>query len=258
MFDESVRETARRQARANGNWIESIIQRCYEAMSEAAPKAMMIDGGAHLGRHTLPMAALPNVAKVVAVEGNDETFAALLRRVKDAPFAAKIAPVHAALQDDPSRAEVMFVKSPSHPGRSGINPVLRDNPRTSFVDPVVAPATTIDQIVSRHSETCRFIKLDLEGGEFAALKGGTNCLRTCRPIVFFENGRNAPDQNGYTIEDFIDHFEALDYRVHTIFGDPLTPMTAGDFWYAWMAPTEESARAAELMRSLVQAALATS
>lgn len=253
VFDEATKESFRKRARADGNTIEAVIQRTYTRLSEGWAGALVIDGGAHAGRHTFPMAALPNVARVIAVEANDTTFARLDSSVAANPSGAKVSLVFAALQDDPDRREIDFVKSSTHSGRSGINPVLRNALKTEFDAPAPVPATTIDKLAATSPARCAFIKLDLEGGEYFALRGGARCLGEHRPVVFFENGKDAPRQNGYTVQDFAAYFDSLGYDFLTVFCEPMTPAAAADFWYAWATPKETRETNVALMQALVAA-----
>lgn len=253
MFDESFKAGFRTRGGADGDTIERVIEALYTRLSEAWSGAILVDGGAHVGRHTFPMAGLPNVAQVIAVEANDATFGRLARKIKDSPSAGKIRAVHAALQNDPDRREVTFVKSPTHPGRSGINPILQHNRKTTFDPPMPVPATTIDRIMAQAPGSCPFIKLDLEGGEYFALRGASNTLRDHRPVLFFENGKDAPVQNDYTLEDFSAYLGSVGYDFLTIFCEPMTQGVVADYWYAWATPKETRGANVSRVQSLIAA-----
>ncbi len=252
MFDTQNKAAFRQRGGQSGDWIEVIICDLYTRLSAQWIDAVVVDGGAHVGRHTFPMAALPNIRQVVAVEANAKTIGRLRKRIDQSPDASKIRTVLGALQDDPARSEVNFIHSSSHPGRSGINPVLLKNPNTMFEVPIGVPATTIDLLMRDVPEGCRFIKLDLEGGEFGALKGAAASLKKHRPVLFFENGQYAPEQNGYTVDEFVGYMQSVGYDARTVFCDPLTPANAADFWYAWASPVEMRDTLVALVASLVE------
>jgi FkbM family methyltransferase len=256
LFDTQTKAAFRQRGSQSGDWIEVIICDLYTHLSAQWTNAVVVDGGAHVGRHTFPMAALANVRRVIAVEANAKTLGRLRKRVDESPDASKIVTVLGALQGDPEKTEVHFIHSSSHPGRSGINPVLLKNPNTVFETPVGVPATTIDLLLRDASETCSFIKLDLEGGEFGALKGAAASLEKHRPVLFFENGQHAPEQNGYTVDEFVGYMQSRGYDARTVFCEPLTPANAADFWYAWATPIEMRDTLVPLVGSLVQKRLA--
>jgi FkbM family methyltransferase len=256
MFDQAAKRKLRVMGQASGLAIEDVLTQLYSSLSRSWNAGVIVDGGAHVGHHTFQMAALPNVARVIAVEANDETLAKLVNRVSNSPSAAKIEAIFGALQDDPHKANVFFSKSQTHPGRSGINPILQANKDTLFLEPLAVPATTIDKLVGEQTGRCDFIKLDLEGGEYFALRGAANCLRRERPVVFFENGSEAPQMNGYRLADFSGFLDGLGYSWFTVFGEGMSEATLKDYWYAWATPKESQSENLAIMSQLVAAALA--
>jgi hypothetical protein len=60
--------------------------------------------------------------------------------------------------------------------------------------------------------------MDLEGGEFHALRGATSILRDC-PLVILENGReSSANLYGYTSEDWFGLFDTANFAVFDLFG----------------------------------------
>ncbi len=51
------------------------------------------------------------------------------------------------------------------------------------------------------SQKIDFIKIDVEGGEFAVLKGAKRIIKKDKPIIVFECGKGASDYYGTTAED---------------------------------------------------------
>jgi len=67
------------------------------------------------------------------------------------------------------------------------------------------------------------IKLDVEGGELAALQGAMRVLTEHRPMIFSEMLRRHARAFGYHPNDIIALMTSLDYICFRIAGDRLTP-----------------------------------
>lgn len=228
------------RVQANGELIERIISEVYRTLANTWTGESLIDGGAHLGYHAFKMAALPTVGAVFAVEANPRTFQELSQKAALQQDSTKLRLIEAALQADPAATTISFTASPTHPGRSGINPVLINATGTSFDDAKPVAATTIDKVAATAPSRIGFIKLDLEGGEYGALRGGLGVLQRSRPVVVFENGADAPAMNGYSVADFLEMWADLRYQPYTVFGEPMTADNIRDFWYGWAYPAEDS------------------
>jgi hypothetical protein len=127
--------------------------------------------------------------------------------------------------------------SDSHPGRSGISSIFQFDEAVSFRT-VTVPATTIDAFTKERPYPVRFIKLDLEGGEFNAIRGGLTLLREDRPVIAMENSVYAPQLGRFTVQEYFDTFAAIDYVPITFLGERMTHENMFDMWYAWAAPAE--------------------
>jgi hypothetical protein len=91
------------------------------------------------------------------------------------------------------------------------------------IELIDAESTTIDLLSEFELAGWRFCKLDLEGGEFFALRGARKSLARYHPMIVFENGLSAPAQvYGYSKEDFFAFFEGIGYRLYDLFGRPFT------------------------------------
>lgn len=224
-------------AQTDGQLIERVITEFYTDYSETwAEPRYVVDGGAHGGYHTFRFAPLANVRKVFAFEANSDTFEILQRGWMSKEHNDKVHLTLAALQDDPRATHVEFHRSKTHPGRSGIRPVMRSYSDTPFDAPVSVQALTLDRALANARGRCGFIKLDLEGGEYCAFKGARKILKDFAPACVFENGAKSAENYGYTAREFIDMFERADMQVVTAFGDVADDQNLYDFWYAWSFP----------------------
>lgn len=73
-----------------------------------------------------------------------------------------------------------------------------------------------------------FIKIDVEGGELAVLRGAQRILRLNQPLVVFECGLGASEFYGTTADDVYQLLSTeLGYRLHTLKGFLSNPSSAG-------------------------------
>lgn len=59
-----------------------------------------------------------------------------------------------------------------------------------------------------------FVKLDVEGGELAVLRGGADTIARDRPTILLELEERHTCRYGYTPEDVVDWLTARGYRMH--------------------------------------------
>ena len=255
MFDDSFKAAFRAAGKLNGKLYEETITAFYTDLAESWPEgSVVIDCGAHHGLHSRPMSTLRTVGRVIAVEASPSTHASFAGKIQKTPALAKIDLRHAAVQADPTATSVDFYISKTHSGRSGLNPLTRGREGIEFELPVQVPASTIDKLAAGVMERVRFIKLDLEGGEFAALQGARQTLAAARPICVFENGKATPAQNGYTTAEFLAYLESFGLKVANFFGEAVTADTFSSSRYAWAFPIADFDACIERLRRLVAAA----
>jgi FkbM family methyltransferase len=158
--------------------------------------------------------------------------------------------VLAALQDDPARTEIPWLSSHSHAGRSSIEAAGGDAPSiwadhkdVQYREKTTVPATTLDRMLEGAPGALPFLKLDLEGADFLALRGASATLKERRPTVAFENAAKGPAVHGYSVEDMIGFFTAHQMIPLSYVGDPLSAAGWFDFHEAWAVPLEHYARA---------------
>lgn len=81
-----------------------------------------------------------------------------------------------------------------------------------------------------------FIKIDVEGGEFGVLRGASNLILRCKPLIMFESGTGSSEFYGTTPQDlyhFINH--ELGLKIFTLEGfvkkeNPLSAETFLDLY----------------------------
>ena len=140
-----------------------------------------VDGGAHVGTWTAAMAA--RFAEVIAFEPAADTFGCLEKNMRGlvnvelhrAALGERYC--YGALCDDPTR-----------PGNTGARFIRANGVGNVIVRP-------LDDL---GLDALDFLKLDVEGGELAALAGARDTILRCRPVIIMEvkrlgSGRPDPE-----------------------------------------------------------------
>jgi FkbM family methyltransferase len=199
---------------------EDVLTRVYLAL--VCPGDFAIDIGANVGRHTLGLSDRVHPAGcVLAFEPLPVGRAAierLYRRPEYRPLRGNVILSPLALGREPGSSE--FVFAVDVPGWSGLKERVYDGP--TRLERIPVRIETLDRLLGglRH---CRFVKIDAEGGEYDALRGGEQFLRRTRPVVAFEFGANSCTGYGVRPADMGEFLDRLGYRLLDINGRPLTP-----------------------------------
>jgi FkbM family methyltransferase len=163
-----------------GHFYVEIIEASYSELCCGGD--LVVDGGVHHGRHSLPMAkVVGRNGLILGLEANPAVANAFSLRLKEQAI-GNINVVAQALSD--RVGETSFVVVQADDGWSGIRE--RKGLTTAMRRSVVlqrVPCTTLDHCVAQlaSGRPVRFIKLDLEGGEFHALKGALWVLKRQKP-----------------------------------------------------------------------------
>jgi FkbM family methyltransferase len=160
------------------------------------PSSCCVDGGAHQGdilRHMIRLAP----------EGRHFAFEPLPHLAEDLRQRFPGVVVHECALAD-SAGDSAFQHVENDPGYSGLRRRRYDRPDRIVTEIRVATAR-LDDLLPR-DRRIDLIKLDLEGGEYHALRGGMETLKRCRPFVIFEFGIGAADYYGVTPQMMWDLF----------------------------------------------------
>lgn len=194
---------------------ERIVQDVYEAILR--PGDVAIDVGAHVGRHTLPMArCVGERGKVIAVEPIEVCRAELEQRLATEGLSSIVELAPVALSDHTGMAS--FVIAEEHLPHSGLQITPYPSPTTTST--IAVEVQTLDELC-RDLDALHYIKLDAEGAELHILQGAMRCIERFRPVVGFEFGTQTNRAFGVEPADMA-HFWALaGYRVYAITGQEL-------------------------------------
>jgi FkbM family methyltransferase len=117
-----------------------------------------------------------------------------------------------ALSDHTGQAE--FCHTIDASGYSGLH--RRHYPSENMrVETITVQVRRLDDLVDPH-EPIAFMKIDVEGAEFAVLRGARECLMRHRPVVVFEYSGEEVPEYGVVNGEFYDYLSALGMAVSTL------------------------------------------
>ncbi len=108
--------------------------------------------------------------------------------------------------------ETAFNYVVSNPSYSGIK--KRKYDRKNETDTTITVQTnTLDAVILPLNQTISFIKIDVEGGEMAVLKGAEELIKRDRPVIVFECGIGGTDMYNTTPAQLFEFFMQLGYGI---------------------------------------------
>ncbi|MFM7023119.1 MAG: FkbM family methyltransferase [Flavobacteriales bacterium] len=166
-----------------------------------------IDVGCHKGEILDSMLKLAPQGKHFAFEPISSLFSNLQSKYKEK---ATIHPY--ALSDKNGKSVFNFVKNA--PAYSGINKRKYDT-ATPDIEEIEVELKTLDELIPENIKI-DLIKIDVEGGEFAVLKGANRILHTQQPTLIFESGLGASDFYGTQPAELFAFITAARLRIYTL------------------------------------------
>jgi len=138
-------------------------QYCHPSIDFAGCK-VLFDVGAWIGDTAIKFAKLIDQnGKVVAFEPTPHSMADLCKNIHDEGLENKVIPVAAGISD---RNGYAWIQLAQHSGSNSI----------SSTDSLLVNITTIDDFCNEVKMVPNLIKMDIEGGEMAALRGAKNTI----------------------------------------------------------------------------------
>ncbi len=163
--------------------------------------AVFIDIGAHIGSVIAEVQGYDSSVKIVAVEAVPEKAADLARRFPDVE-------IHNCALGETER-EVRFFVDKKRPGYSSLAQGGRSNEE---VREISVPMRRLDDLISPSAQVDT-VKIDVEGAELAVLRGSSDLVSRCRPVILFESGPRAAQTMGFSMEELFDWFDERDYEI---------------------------------------------
>lgn len=190
-------------------WVEESGELCHDrTVRERIVKHIkhgdvVIDLGANIGDHTIAYAQAVGLSGAVyAFEPRYDAFACLMVNMSRFP---QVTCAPFAIGDD---MHLSFLNYTPNAGASHVGGGPKDG---GHYDPIVI--TSLDNL---DFPQVNFIKLDIEGSEFMALKGARSTIIRCRPIILCELNSGALNRYDADVGDIINFLEREDYRMELL------------------------------------------
>lgn len=175
------------------SWFE---WRLFEQL--VSPGQTVVEIGANIGAHTVPLARRCAPAPLYAFEPQQRVFQLLCANLALNDVRNAVA-LPEACGKQSGHVIVPAVDYASAYNFGGL-PVIAGETRVPGAKVRVAPIDDLDVA------SCRLLKIDAEGSEPDILRGGANFIGRHRPVIYVENDRQAQQQ------DIISLIHAMGYR----------------------------------------------
>jgi FkbM family methyltransferase len=202
--------------RSAGPDYEARLEHFYSRI--VGPGDVCVDVGAHIGRHTLPLARRVGPSgRVFAFEPLPGIREVLTDSLKASGLDGIVTLSEAALSDFTGRST--FVVAEDALEESGLRERTYNVPTTTKrIDVAV---TTMDLALPPEIGALRYVKIDCEGAEWSVLRGAAGTIDRLRPFISFEFGEAAYGAYGTDPAEVHRFFAARDYVVLDILGRQL-------------------------------------
>ena len=180
-------------------------------------KDVVIDVGAHSGRHSDVLASLVGLnGCVMAFEPNPTIIKLFKERSKYWIDNKVIRIKQFATSNKNTRST--FVIANERPEESGLVERIYTGPTTtSKIDVTVVKLDTLMNEVNN----LKFIKIDTEGAEYNTLLGAKEIIEKFKPVIAFEFGESSYSAYSVNPLNVYNFFENIGYKLYSINGSPL-------------------------------------
>lgn len=181
-------------------WWQIFCRNIYPVQSD---DRVIIDAGANVGAFTLYALNRSRSAKVIAIEPFPETFSRLKAAVEQSPFRDRVELVNAAVS---SHSGSVFMQS----GQIG-SQFRRVLSERFSENGTLVRSCTLSEILERINGEIDFLKMDIEGSEYASiLTTAVETLRRIRRVTLEFHPLDGPDAS--QPRNLVQRFEEAGFR----------------------------------------------
>lgn len=178
---------------------------------------VFLDVGANVGLYTA-LAISREAGSVLAIEPHPETFAFLEKTVAANAPACPVITKNTAASN--VRGEIPFFTNPDNKGdnRTYSDPLLRQSE--------TVPADTLDNLCAESGiESVDFVKMDIQGAEFHALRGASQILsQSPNCLLLTEFWAYGLRQAGSDPREYLENLRGMGFHLYALVGKTLKPV----------------------------------
>src|SRR4030095_7798724 len=162
--------------------------------------AVFVDVGAHIGSVITEVSHYNPSVRIIAIEPVPEKASYLAQKFGQVE-------VHNCVVGE-SQGEVKFFIDLKRPGFSSLAEIKGSK---GAVIEITVMMRRLDDIIA-DSANVDVVKIDVEGAELGVLRGASNLISRCRPVILFESSPQRGEPLGYSIQELYDWFAIRDYE----------------------------------------------
>jgi FkbM family methyltransferase len=184
-----------------------------------------LDIGAHAGSWLFPLGRLVGPAgRVIGFEALPY-YARVLRATKAVVGTSNVSVLNNAVTEDGAPVRMIW-QDPAGARLTGRTHIAGQGEKASAG--IEIAGVTIDTVCAALAGRISFVKIDIEGAELGALRGGLATLRQHRPIVYSEVVEAHLNRYGHTTQRLFSFFSDIDYRALSVAEGKISSTTAAD------------------------------
>ena len=178
-------------------------------LAAATGARCILDIGANVGWYSLHFSRVAPEADIIAFEPVPQIHQRLLEHL-EINAANRVTPEKLALQDCEEEGFLYF-----HKAETGATSA-RNNRGFAGATREAVRSTTLDQYCASKGISPELIKCDVEGSEWAVIKGGVETIRRDRPVIFLELLRKWSANFGYHPNEVLAWLADIGYQCWAI------------------------------------------
>ncbi len=178
---------------------------------------IVLDVGANIGLITLNVLSELQQVMVYAFEPGRHQYALFAKTISTNNLEDKV-----TLYSDALSHSSGIRTFAAHRSRDSSGDGFLDTGRAGPVRFATVSCPTMDQWwISNYKPKVKVVKLDTERSEMWILRGATDCLRECRPVLFLEIWPENLNAHGYAAQDVLSWLNQNDYDLSTLNDEPV-------------------------------------
>lgn len=185
----------------------------------ATSQPILLDIGTNIGLISLALLKKDSRVKIYGFEPSPIPFKTFITTIFANQLEERVSLFPAALSDKSG-----FVNFSTHGGRDSSGDGMIDTMRSeSTVENIKVPTVTLDEWWNEQKKPAvTHIKIDVEGAELLALKGGVTLLKECKPKIFLEISNENLKVYPHKASDVFSFLQSEGYNLENMQGVAVT------------------------------------